>query len=126
MLVPGQDKLGGLRQKGIRRKKWDDGGECTDGVDGVTSRQMVGASASVIFPCIIKSRWWAVMEEVNDAILVQEVCLRNSKYCDRVYHYQHTDLWSVKGAVNLIWPSSWLWLYAGLIGSNNRRWLKAP
>jgi len=29
-------------------------------------------------------------------------------------------------AVNLSRPSGWLWLYAGFVGSNNPRWLKAP
>ena len=28
-------------------------------------------------------------------------------------------------AVNLSWPSGRVWLYAGLIGFNNYRWLKA-
>ena len=38
----------------------------TDNPDGVASIRIVGASASVIFPCSIKStRWQAVMEEVD-------------------------------------------------------------
>ena len=44
----------------------DDGGWGTDSPDGVASRRIVSASASVIFPCTIKSRrWQAVMEEVD-------------------------------------------------------------
>jgi len=42
--------------------KWGDHG---DSLDGVASRWIVGASASFIFPCTIKSRWQAVMEEVG-------------------------------------------------------------
>ena len=38
----------------------------TDSPDGVASRWIVGASASAVFPCSIKSRrWWAIMEEVD-------------------------------------------------------------
>jgi len=44
----------------------DDGGRGTDGPDGVASRQVVGTSDSVIFPCTIESRRWrAVVEEVD-------------------------------------------------------------
>jgi len=39
-------------------KMGDDGGEGTDSPDGVEYRQIDGASASVIFPCTIKSRRW--------------------------------------------------------------------
>ena len=49
-------------------KMGNDGGGGTDSPDKVASRQIVGfcASASVIFPCTIKSRrWQAVMEEVD-------------------------------------------------------------
>ena len=58
--VPSQDKLGGLWQKGHLAWKWrDDGGGGTDSPDGVASRRIVGASASTVFCCIIKSRiWW--------------------------------------------------------------------
>jgi len=39
----------------------------------------------------------------------------------------HIVGWRLKTlAVNLSQPSGQLWLYAGLIGSNNPRWLKAP
>ena len=38
----------------------------TDSLDGVVSRQIVGASASVIFSYTIKSRRWrAIMEEID-------------------------------------------------------------
>ena len=44
----------------------DDEGRGTDSADGVASRRIVSASASVIFPCTINSRRWrAVMEEVD-------------------------------------------------------------
>ena len=44
-----------------------DGGGGTGSPDGVSSRRIVGASASVIFPCSIKSRRWrAIMEEVDE------------------------------------------------------------
>jgi len=44
----------------------DDGGGGTDSPDWVASSRIVGASASVIFACAIKSRRWrAVMEEVD-------------------------------------------------------------
>jgi len=55
-------------------KMGDDGGWGTDSPDGVASRRIVGASASVIFPCTIKSRrWQAVMEEVDKGC--SEVCV---------------------------------------------------
>jgi len=42
------------------------GSDSLDGVIGVASRWIVGASASVIFPCTIKStRWGAIIEEVD-------------------------------------------------------------
>jgi len=42
------------------------GGAGIDSVDGVASRRIVGASASVIFSRTIKSRRWrAIMEEVD-------------------------------------------------------------
>jgi len=44
----------------------DDGGGGTDSPDWVASSRIVGASASVIFGCAIKSRKWrAVMKEVD-------------------------------------------------------------
>jgi len=55
--VPSQDKLGGLQQKGIWRKNGGgDGGGSLISSDGVAPIQIVGVSASVIFPCTIKSR----------------------------------------------------------------------
>jgi len=51
MPVPSQDKLGGLRQEGIRCKNGgDDRGEGADSPDGVASSWIVGASVSVIIP----------------------------------------------------------------------------
>ena len=44
----------------------DDGGGGTDSLDGMASRQIVGASASVIFPCTIKCRRWRAVMEVVD------------------------------------------------------------
>jgi len=56
-------------------KMGDDGGGGTDRTDGVVSRQIVGASASAIFPCTIKSRRWrAVMEEVDKGCSI--FCIR--------------------------------------------------
>jgi len=66
--VPSQNKLGGLQQKGHSAYKWadDGGGWGPDSLDGVVSRQIVGASASVIFSYTIKSRRWrAIMEEID-------------------------------------------------------------
>ena len=54
----------GCGRKGIQRKNGgDDGGGGTDSPDGVASRLIVGAPASVIFPCTIS--WQAVMDEVD-------------------------------------------------------------
>jgi len=67
--VPSQDKLGELRQKGHLAENggvMEVGPGGTDSPDGVASRQIVRASASVVFPCTIKSRRWrAIMEEVD-------------------------------------------------------------
>ena len=47
------------------------GGGGTNSPDGVASRRIVGAPASVIFPCTIKSRRWrAMMEEVDEGCSV--------------------------------------------------------
>jgi len=52
---PSQDKLGEVRQEGHQEYKWwDDRAGGTDSPDGVASSWIVGASASVIFPCSIK------------------------------------------------------------------------
>jgi len=58
--VSSQDKLGGLQQKGHLVGS-------TESPDGVAFRHtVISASASVIFPCTIKSRrWQAIMEEVD-------------------------------------------------------------
>ena len=85
---------------------------------GWPPRWIVGASASVIFPCSIKSRRWrAVMEEVDKG------CSNFSIIVDTAGILIHSQLKAL--AVNLSQPSGRLWLYAGLIGSNNPRWLKA-
>ena len=58
------------------------------------------------------------------------VLVQHSTYCVYSRYYDpdcwHTDPWLIKGTspVNLSRPSSRLWLYAGLTGSNNPRWLK--
>ena len=50
--------------------------------------------------------------------------LHISRYCDQdCCILVHS--WLKVLAVNLSWPFGWLWLYAGLIGSVNPRWLKA-
>jgi len=50
--------------------------------------------------------------------------LRNSRYCDQdCCILIHSRLKALAG--NLSWPSDRLWLYAGLVRSNNPRWLKA-
>jgi len=55
-----------IRQKGHSTQKWGWWRWGTDSADVVVSRRIVGASASVIFPCTIKCRRWrAVMEEVD-------------------------------------------------------------
>jgi len=47
----------GCGRKGIRHKNGgDDGGRLLISPDGVWPSRMVGVSASVIFPCTIKSR----------------------------------------------------------------------
>ena len=91
-------------------------------MDDVASRQIVGAAATVIFPCTIKStRWRAIMEEVDKGCseFYITVCTA-TRTAGILIHIQLKAL-----AVNLSWPSSRLWLYAGLFGSNNARWLKA-
>ena len=58
-LVPvlSQDKLGALRQEGHPAYKWgDEGGRSLISPDGVAPRQIVGVSASDIFPCTIQMK----------------------------------------------------------------------
>jgi len=99
-------------------KTWDDDGGAPIVWMGWPPRWIVGASASVIFPCSIKSRRWrAVMEEVDKG------CSNFSIIVDTAGILIHSQLKAL--AVNLSQPSGRLWLYAGLIGSNNPRWLKA-
>jgi len=55
-------------------KMGNDGGGGIDSLNEMVSRQIVTVSASVIFPCTIKSsRWRAVMEEVDKGC--SEFCL---------------------------------------------------
>ena len=64
--VPSYDKLGELWQKGHSSYKLGNDGGSTNSPDGVASTRIVGASASFIFPCTIKSRrWQIIMEEVD-------------------------------------------------------------
>jgi len=80
-------------------------------VVGVASRWIVGASASVIFPCIKPSRCRAIMEEVDKGC---------SEFCVSVGMVTRTaGIQFKKLAVNQSRPFGRLWLYAGLIGSNN-------
>ena len=84
----------------------------------MASRRIVDVSASVIFPCTIKSRRWQAIQEEGDK--------GRSEFCVTVGTVTRTasiliHSWSKALAVNL----SRLQLYAGLIGSNNPRWLKA-
>jgi len=53
-------------EKAFSIKTGGDSGMGTDSPDGVAHRQIVGASASVLFTCTIKSRRWREeMDEVN-------------------------------------------------------------
>ena len=82
---------------------------------------IVCASASVIFPCTTKStRWWALTEEVDSECSKFYVTVGTvTRIASILIHSRSKAL-----AVNMSWPSSQLWLYAGLIGCNNPRWLK--
>jgi len=77
----------------------------------------------VIFACTVKSRSWrAVMEEVDKGcsefwVTVVGTAIRTAGILI------HSCLKAL--AVNLSRPYGRLWLYAGFIGSNNHRWLKA-
>jgi len=106
-------KNGGMR---------DNGGGGHNSQDGVVSRRIISASASVIFTCTTKSRRWrAVMEEVGKGC--SEFCVTVGTVTRTVSILIHSQLKAL--AVNSSQPSDRLWLYAGLIGSNNPRWLKA-
>jgi len=88
----------------------------------LASKPIVNSSASVIFPCSIKSRRWrAVMEEVDKGC--NEFYITVGTVTGTAGILIHSRLKAQ--AVNLSRPSSQLWLYAGVIGSNNPRWLKA-
>jgi len=55
-----------------RKQKWGD--DRGDSPDAVVSRWIVSASATVVFPCTIKSRRWrAVTEEVDKGC--RELCV---------------------------------------------------
>ena len=86
----------------VQHKNGDGGSGGTDSPDGVASRQFVGASASVIFPCTIKSKsWQAVTEEVDKGC---------SKFCVTVGVATSTagvDPQSVKGAGCKFEPAIW-------------------
>jgi len=100
----------------------DDGGGGTNSTDGVAVRQIVYASASVIFSCTMKSRRCrAVMEEVDKGC--SEFCVTAGTVTRTADILIHSRLKAM--AVNLSRTSGQLWLYHGLIGSNNPRWLKA-
>jgi len=106
-------KNGGMR---------DNGGGGHNSQDGVVSRRIISASASVIFTCMTKSRrWQAVMEEVGKGC--SEFCVTVGTVTRTASILIHRQLKAL--AVNSSQPSGRLWLYAGLIGSNNPRWLKA-
>jgi len=77
---------------------------------------------TVIFPCTIKSRrWQAIMEEVDKGCSEFYVTVGTViRTADILTHSRLNAL-----AVYLSQPSGRLWLYAGLIGSNNPRWLTA-
>jgi len=112
----------GCCRKGIWCKMADDGGGGTDSPDEVVSKWIIGSSASVIFPCTIKSRRWReIVEEVDKGC---------SDFCITVGTVTRTARILIRTrlkvpAVNLSQPSSRLWWYSGLIESNNPRWLKA-
>ena len=109
-------------RKGIQHKGGGDGGGGTDIPDGVAFRRIVGASACLIFPCTMKSRKrQAVMEVVDKGC--SEFCATVSTVTRTACILIHTRLKAL--AVNLSRPSGRLWLYAGLIASNNPHWLKA-
>ena len=99
-------------ERAIGVKMGDDGGGGTDSPDGVASRRIIGASASVIFPCTIKSRRWrSIMEDVDK---------EGSKFCRTVGTATKTagiliHSWLKALAVITSSRSGRLWLYAGLI-----------
>jgi len=103
-------------------KTGDGGVGGTNRPDVMASRQIVGASGPVIFPCSIKSRRWrAVMEEVDKGCSVFCVTVGSViRTADILIHSRLKAL-----AVNMSRPYGRIWLYAGLIGSDNPHWLKA-
>jgi len=55
MLVPSQNKVGGLQLEWHLAKKWgDDGHGSLISLDRVATSRMAGVSSSVIFPCTMK------------------------------------------------------------------------
>ena len=105
-----------MAEKAFSIKTGGDSGMGTDSPDGVAHRQIVGASASVLFTCTIKSRRWREeMDEVNKGC---------SEFCVTVGIVTRTagiqiHSWLKAPAVNFSRTSGRLGLYVGLIGSNN-------
>ena len=71
---------------------------------------------------------WVDTMSIDDAFghcREETASLHNSRYCDHDCYIilLHGGLKAL--AVNLSRPSGRLWLYVGLIGSNNPHWLKA-
>ena len=81
----------------------DDGGGGTDSPDGMASRQIVGVSASVIFPCTIKSRRWRAVMEVVDKGCSNEFCVTVGTAASTADILIHSRLKAL--AVNLSQPS---------------------
>ena len=81
--------------------------------------------ASVIFPYTIKSsRRRAAIEEVDKGC--SEFCVTVGTATRTAGVLIQIHSWLKSLGVNLSQPSSRLWLYAGLFGSINPCWLKAP
>ena len=64
---------------------------------------------------------YGLMEEVDEGC--SELCVTVGTVARNASILIHSRLKAL--AVNVSWPSGRLWLYAGLTGSNNPRWLKA-
>ena len=100
---------------------WRWGHRC---LDGVASRRIVGAFASVIFPCTVKfRRWRALMEEVDKGC---------SEFCATVGTVTRTVSILIHSRLKALALNFWaghpvnFWLFAGLIRSNNPHCLKEP
>ena len=85
-------------------------------------QRIVGASASIMFPCTIKSRRWrAIMQEVDKECSEFYVTVGTATRTSGILIHSRTKAL----AVDLSRSSGRLWLYAGVMGSHNPRWLKA-